>query len=486
MRRARASPSRSCASSLIVWHPDPAATGNRLDHHGVVDGSCRADEPLVTLVLAAISRHHRHLRALGDRFRFAFVAETLQHTRGRADEKHPCRIDGAREFGTLREEPVSGMDEVRLRLARGRDHAIDRKIGRLQGRFRCGWRRRLLGQKGGPRRRPSTPPRCACPYAWRCGRCVARSRHGSPTRSVVTSAGPAFRGTRAVPPVPRGSPGSPRSADREIGDLIDVFPFDLSDQALRRVHGFGPPATIASRTRPTAASRSEGSTSRSTSPISCARFASMRDPVTNSAVARAARSSARRREIRRPEDPKSRSPRTRSSHRLTPPRCPRRPRDRRHRRSLRPARGRRGHLEVVERAEHPRERFRVRDVLVERVAGHPAHPLDVRAGAERVALALQHDRAGGAIDASDRGGELRDQCGIECFLRSGRAMVMREIRAPPRSASTVSLIARTLDGRVPRDPGGCLYGGGATSNASHVELSQTKSMWKTRTRSFDR
>src|SRR5256885_6354465 len=92
-------------------HADSAASGVRLDHHRIPDRTRRGDEGVVALILAAIAREDRDLRALRDRLRLSLVAETLQHARGRTHKTHPGGVDRAREFRTLGEESISGMDE---------------------------------------------------------------------------------------------------------------------------------------------------------------------------------------------------------------------------------------------------------------------------------------------------------------------------------------------------------------------------------------
>src|SRR5206468_4876116 len=62
-------------------HPDAATTGDRLDHHGVVDRARRPEEGLVALIVSAISRYDRHLHALRDRLRLPTRAAALKNAR---------------------------------------------------------------------------------------------------------------------------------------------------------------------------------------------------------------------------------------------------------------------------------------------------------------------------------------------------------------------------------------------------------------------
>ena len=67
---------------------------------------------------------------------------------------------------------------------------------------------------------------------------------------------------------------------------------------------------------------------------------------------------------------------------------------------------------AVDRLEHPPQRVRVGDVLVEGEARGRAHPVDVRAGAEARPLAGEQHRARPA-DVDERLGQLRDRRRVE-------------------------------------------------------------------------
>ena len=66
----------------------------------------------------------------------------------------------------------------------------------------------------------------------------------------------------------------------------------------------------------------------------------------------------------------------------------------------------------VERLQHLAESARVLDVLLVAQLDRRAHPLDVGAGAEALALAGQHNRARVA-DVGERVAQRRDQVGVE-------------------------------------------------------------------------
>ena len=136
-------------------------------------------------------------------------------------------------------------------------------------------------------------------------------------------------------------------------------------------------------------------------------------------------------------------------------RCPHtatRPAAAAHRRALH-AREQR-HRQLVERAEQLRERARVGHVLGEREIGHAAHPVEVRAGAERVALAAQHDGARGRVDAAEDRAQLRDELRVERVAHVGA----RE--RDPGDAAAVDLAADNVGhGRDDSESDGGVWGG---------------------------
>ena len=67
----------------------------------------------------------------------------------------------------------------------------------------------------------------------------------------------------------------------------------------------------------------------------------------------------------------------------------------------------------VDRLEHHPQPPRVGDVLLVAQLDRVAHPLDVGAGREALALAGEHDRAHVVADVDERLGQLRDQLRVE-------------------------------------------------------------------------
>ena len=120
------------------------------------------------------------------------------------------------------------------------------------------------------------------------------------------------------------------------------------------------------------------------------------------------------------------------------------------RRSLHPREQR--HRELVQPAEHLRQRAGVGDVLREAEIGHAAHPVEVRAGAEGVALAAKDDGARSGIDAAEEVAQLRDEVRVE------RVAHVRARERDPGDPTVIDLepdnvghggtIARTSAGRV--------------------------------------
>ena len=118
-------------------HPAPAASGGRLDEKREPD------------LLRRAVREHRHSRVASDPLRRDLVPAEPQRVGRRSDPREPRRLDGLREVGVLREEPVARMDRVGAGLARGTDVLLGAEVARdLDGRIR-----RASVQRGGVVRR---------------------------------------------------------------------------------------------------------------------------------------------------------------------------------------------------------------------------------------------------------------------------------------------------------------------------------------------
>src|SRR2546426_2546940 len=267
-------------------HPDPAAPGDGLDHQRVAGGTRRRDERVVALVLAAVAGQHRNARALCDLLRHRLVAERCKDLRRRADEPHSRRINGARELRTLGEEAVSGMNQVRARLTRGRDDPIDREI-----RLARGGGTDADGHVGLPHERERGVG--VRVHGDRAHAQAFRGPDDAPRdlAAVRDEERRHQRGSRFSRNARIASWPSALTRARAMRSTVSSVTSSSSRPSTSRTRRFAaftacrPPARIAATSESTRASRSGGSSTASTRPISRARRASKCRPVTKSAVA---------------------------------------------------------------------------------------------------------------------------------------------------------------------------------------------------------
>jgi len=73
-------------------------------------------------------RGHRHASLLGDRARLVLATHRVHDLRRRADEHQACIDHCSGELGTLRQEPVPGVDRLRARFLRGGEQPVDVEV----------------------------------------------------------------------------------------------------------------------------------------------------------------------------------------------------------------------------------------------------------------------------------------------------------------------------------------------------------------------
>ena len=112
--------------ALVIRGPDPlaAASGGRLDHHGVAEPSGRL-ERLVDGCDPVRSGHCRNVRLPREAARRRLVAHLSNDGGGGADERDALRLACGREGGVLGKEAVARVDRVRA----GRSGGLDERRG---------------------------------------------------------------------------------------------------------------------------------------------------------------------------------------------------------------------------------------------------------------------------------------------------------------------------------------------------------------------
>ena len=109
-------------------HALAAATGRRLDQDGEADRLRRGGDAGIGLVRRRPPGHDRHAGLLHEGARADLRSHGLDGARRRSDEDQPGVRAGAREGGALGQEPVSRMNRIRPRLARGVDDGRDLQV----------------------------------------------------------------------------------------------------------------------------------------------------------------------------------------------------------------------------------------------------------------------------------------------------------------------------------------------------------------------
>ena len=115
---------------LLLHDPHATATtaGRRLDQHRKADITGSRGKGFHGLVFAVIPRHQRHTCGLHDILRCRLVAHRPHGIRARPDKGDPRPGTGLGEPGILGQETVAGMNGIRARCARRRNHCIDIQI----------------------------------------------------------------------------------------------------------------------------------------------------------------------------------------------------------------------------------------------------------------------------------------------------------------------------------------------------------------------
>ena len=304
-------------------------------------------------------------------------------------------------------------------------------------------RRARRTRRAGPRRpsRARARPRTAAAAASAPRRTSCRRRRSR--RRAAAACARATSSACACPGTRGGLPGPPRSCERSAMRRSVASPSGLSSTSRFASRAASGPALRSSSTScSTAASRS--------SATSCTR--PMRNAVVgvealagDEVAPRRARPDLRERERRdhRRDDPQLHLGEARTPFPRPRPRCPRTRRGPRRRRARGRARGRRPARGSRRSSRASPKPARVLDVLVVAQVRGRAHPLDVRAGAEALALAREHDRARVA-DVGERLAQLGDQRRVEGVPLPGRASVTRSTGPSLSMRSAVTAAKRRL------------------------------------------
>ena len=138
-RAARLAPGRregvgEGVGTVDLPHALPAAAGRRFEQHRIADPGDGPRQLGVREPGAVRPRHDRDAgrghRPLGP----DLVAHRLDRLGRRADEGDPGLRAGRGERGVLAQEAVAGVDRLRARRPRRRDHPVDRQVALRRGR----------------------------------------------------------------------------------------------------------------------------------------------------------------------------------------------------------------------------------------------------------------------------------------------------------------------------------------------------------------